>query len=238
MYDASGQRERSDQITRFMPVVRRHALKLLTRLPATVDLDDLIQAGVVGLIEALDRYDPSSGYALATFASQRINGAMVDDLRRRDWLPRKVRREGREVSRTIAELEQRFGRPPSEREIADEMEMPIQRYQQLLGDINNGLLVDYFEDDAEQPGESAPPDDEGLGVDPLTQALAAGDSRALADAVEKLPEREKRLLGFIYQEGMNLKEIGAVLEVSLSRVSQLHSQAIGRLRAQMMDPRE
>lgn len=235
MYDASGQRERNDQVTRFMPMVRRQALKMLTRLPATVDLDDLLQAGVVGLIEALDRYDPLSGCTLSSFASQRINGAMVDDLRRRDWLPRKVRREGREVSRTIAELEQRFGRAPSEREVANEMGMPIDRYQQLLGDINDGLLVDFVEDDPEHPSECAPPDKGGLGIDPLTQALAAGDRTALANAVETLPEREKNLLGFIYQEGMNLKEIGAVLEVSLSRVSQLHSQAIARLRAQMME---
>ncbi|RUR29156.1 RNA polymerase sigma factor FliA [Vreelandella nanhaiensis] len=231
MYTAQGRIQQRELLTQYMPLVRRHALTLQVRLPASIELDDLVQAGTVGLLEALGRFDATQGASFATFASQRIRGAMLDELRTRDWLPRSVRRAARAVDDTIRRLEQQLGRPPEEGEIARELEMPLSEYQQLLNDTNSGQLLP-FEELVADGGEPASLDAGNL---PFDQLLDEQQRQTLIAAIDALPEREKLLMALYYQEELNLKEVGAVLGVTESRVSQLHSQAISRLRARLND---
>lgn len=231
-YTAQGTISREALLREYLPAVRRQALALQVKLPTSVDLDDLIQAGTLGLLDAMGRFDPEAGVAFLPFASQRIRGAMIDELRSRDWLPRSVRRSARDVDSALHRLEQRQGRPPEEREVAAELGMSLEDYQSLLGDINNGFLLPY----EELVAESGEPESGGNGPPTPFAALLDGEHRALLiEAIEALPEREKTLMALYYQEELNLKEIGAVLGVSESRVCQLHSQAVGRLRAKLTD---
>ncbi|WP_116366308.1 RNA polymerase sigma factor FliA [Parahaliea mediterranea] len=231
-YTAQGKISQEALLEEYLPAVRRQALSLQVRLPAGVDLDDLIQAGTLGLLDALGRFDPNAGTAFLPFANARIRGAMIDELRSRDWLPRSVRRRARELDGVMHQLAQELGRPPQEREVAQALGISLQDYQQLLGDINNGFLLPYEEVVVEdgEPEDSAPQSRTPFG------ALLEGERRQqLTEAIDALPEREKLLMGLYYQEELNLKEIGAVLGVSESRVCQLHSQAISRLRTRLVD---
>jgi len=231
MYTAQGTINRSQVIEQYLPMVRRQALTLRVRLPASVELDDLIQAGMVGLLDALDRFDSGQGASFATYASQRVRGAMIDELRSRDWLPRSVRRASRELNRAIQRLQHRLGRAPSEREIATELDMPMEEYHRLLYDVNNGFIEAFEESGTDETSASVVASDVPTAATPLEALMAFGEREELARAIEKLPEREKLLLALYYQEDLNLKEVGAVLGVGESRVCQLHSQAVARLRA-------
>lgn len=230
MYTASGRLSDEALIEDYLPAVRRQALSLKVRLPESIELDDLIQAGFVGLLDALSRYDHSTGVAFGAFANQRIRGAMIDELRSRDWLPRSVRRNARVMEEAIRNLEQRFRRPPEEREIAAEMGMKLEDYRQLLSDTNNGYILGLEELEEESGDLPATDSAESSPIDNILE----GENRALvAAAIDSLPEREKQLLALYYQEELNLKEIGLVFGVSESRVCQLHSQAIKRLRVKL-----
>lgn len=231
MYTAQGRIKQNELLTQYMPLVRRQALTLQVRLPASIELDDLIQAGMVGLLEALGRFDATQGATFATFASQRIRGAMMDELRTRDWLPRSVRRSARAVDRAVRQLEQQLGRAPEEHEIAHHLEMPLGDYQQLLNDTNSGQLLPF----EELVAEGSEPVSYEPNNSPFEQLLDGQQRQTLIDAIEALPEREKLLMALYYQEELNLKEVGAVLGVTESRVSQLHSQAVSRLRARLHD---
>lgn len=232
MYTAKGKIDQNELLAQYLPQVRRQALALQVRLPASIELDDLIQAGMVGLLEALGRFDAGQGASFATFASQRIRGAMIDELRSRDWLPRSVRRNARAVEEAIRRLEQRRGYAPEEHEIAAELEMELADYRQLLNDTNNGQLLPFEElvDEGHDPGQGGNP----FGT-PFGDLVDQQQRGRLVAAIEALPEREKLLMALYYQEELNLKEIGAVLGVTESRVSQLHSQAVSRLRAWLRD---
>ena len=234
MYTQQGVLDRESVVERYGQMVRRVAAHLVARLPANVDIDDLVQAGMNGLLDAVSRYDASQGTQFETFATQRVRGAMLDELRGSDWMPRSVRRNQRAIESAVHALEQRLHRAPTEAEIAQHLKMSLADYQQFLLDAKGAQLV-YLEEAAGDDGE------EGFLQKslPSTAALPLerlGDQRfrtALVDRIEQLPEREKLVMSLYYEEGMNLKEIGAVLGVTESRISQLHSQAVSRLRSQL-----
>lgn len=228
MYTAQGKLKQRDLLEQHLPLVRRHALSLQLKLPACVELDDLIQAGTIGLLDALKRFDANQGASFATFASQRIRGAMLDELRSRDWVPRRVRRNARALDETLRLLEQRLGRAPEEREIAAALGIDLAEYRQLLLDANGSQMValdEMGEDEIDAVSATS------QALSPFAELAEGRDRERLIKAIEALPEREKLLLALYYQEDLNLKEIGAVLGVSESRVCQLHSQAVARLRS-------
>ncbi len=234
MYTAQGALDRESAIERYGPMVRRAASQLVAKLPANVELDDLVQAGMIGLFDAMTRFQLGHGAQFETFAMQRVRGAMLDELRGSDWLPRSVRRNQRAIESAIHKAEQRLRRSPTETEVAAELGLPLAEYQQLLGDARGAQLIylDDFGDGDQDEGfldrhlsSSQPEPGEVLRDTRFRQALAA--------AIERLPEREKLVMGMYYEQDMTLKEIGAVLGVTESRVSQLHSQAVARLRTQM-----
>ncbi|MBP9956795.1 MAG: RNA polymerase sigma factor FliA [Pseudomonas sp.] len=228
MYTAQGKLKQRDLLEQHLPLVRRQALSLQLKLPACVELDDLIQAGTIGLLDALKRFDANQGASFATFASQRIRGAMLDELRSRDWVPRRVRRNARALDETLRLLEQRLGRAPEEREIAAAMGIDLAEYRQLLLDANGSQMValdEMGEDEIDAVSATS------QALSPFAELAEGRDRERLIKAIEALPEREKLLLALYYQEDLNLKEIGAVLGVSESRVCQLHSQAVARLRS-------
>lgn len=226
MYTAQGKLKQNYLLEQHLPLVRRQALNLRTRLPPSVELDDLIQAGTIGLLDAMKRYDPAQGVTFATFASQRIRGAMLDELRSRDWVPRSVRRTSRALDAAFRQLEQRLGRPPEEREVAAALGVDLAEYRQMLLDTNGSYLVALDEMSAEELDARSTTHE----VSPFVEFAKGKDRERLVKAIEALPERERLILALYYQEELNLKEIGAVLGVSESRVCQLHSQSITRLR--------
>jgi len=234
MYTARGTLDRNAAVARYAPMVRRLASQLIARLPANVELDDLVQAGMIGLMDALTRYETGHGAQFETFAMQRIRGAMIDELRGGDWLPRSVRRNQRAIETAVHAVEQRVGRPATEAEVAAQLGLGLAAYQQMLGDAHGGQLL-YLDDLGSGDGEEGFLD-RHAGPESNDPVRALGDGRfreQLAAAIEQLPEREKQVMGMYYEHDMNLKEIGAVLGVTESRVCQLHSQAVARLRNRM-----
>ena len=222
-------------IERYAPLVKRIAYHLLARLPANVQVDDLIQAGMLGLLEASKKYDASKGASFETFAGIRIRGSMLDEVRKGDWAPRSVHRNSRMVSDAIRKIEARTGRDAKDQEVAAELQLSLEDYYGILGDTLGSRLFSF--DDLLQDGEQG-----GLQED--VNSHHPGPSRelederfqsALADAIGNLPERERLVLSLYYDEELNLKEIGEVLGVSESRVSQLHSQCAARLRARLSE---
>lgn len=213
LYTAEGVMDKNSLWQRYVPLVRHEALRLQVRLPASVELDDLLQAGGIGLLNAVERYDALQGTAFTTYAVQRIRGAMLDELRSRDWAPRSVRRNAREVASAMQKVEQRLGRPATEQEVAQILDIDLAEYRQILLDTNNSQLFSYDEW-REEHGESVEPMLEGHeDANPLQHLLEGNLRQRVIEAIEALPEREKMVLTLYYQEELNLKEIGAVLEV-------------------------
>jgi RNA polymerase sigma factor for flagellar operon FliA len=227
--------DREQAVKQYAPLVKRIAYHLMARLPASVQVEDLIQVGLMGLMDALDRYDGTQGAQFESYATQRIRGAMLDELRDSDWLPRHVRKNARTIEQAIHHLEHRFGRHPVEHEIAGEMGLSLPDYQQMLCDARGAQLVyveDFTGDDNEDFFERYVARTE---AGPLDMLQNEAFRERLIDAIDELPEREKSVMGMYYEQEMNLKEIGAVLGVSESRVCQIHGQAVSRLRAKLKD---
>jgi RNA polymerase sigma factor for flagellar operon FliA len=213
-----------------MPLVKRLAHQMKAKLPPSVEVDDLVQAGMIGLLDAIQRYEENHGAQFETYAVLRIRGAMLDELRSNDWMPRSTRQNMRKVEQAMATLQQQLGRPPSESEVAKSLKLSLADYQEMLGDSGGHQLV-YYEDFHDEDGNDSFLDRYAVDDDDPLRALMETDFRqAVIDAIDALPPREKLLMGLYYEEELNLKEIGAVMGVSESRVSQLHSQAVARLR--------
>jgi RNA polymerase sigma factor for flagellar operon FliA len=235
MYTVKGQLDRSALIKQYQPLVRKLAHYMMAKLPPSVEVDDLIQVGLIGLADALSRYEASQGVQFETFATQRIRGAMLDELRGNDWMSRGSRKSQKDIESTMRRLEHRLGRSPVESEIAAEMGLTLADYQSLLGKVRGTQLV-YLEDMARNNED----DDNFLDrhvadsdADPLNMLRDQRLRESLVAAIKSLPEREQYIMSMYYEQDMNLKEIAAVLDVTESRICQLHSQSIARLRAKM-----
>ncbi len=235
MYNVKGKADKNQLLTDHMPLVKRLAHHMKAKLPPSVEVDDLIQAGMIGLLDAISRYEETHGAQFETYAVLRIRGAMLDELRNSDWLPRSMRQNMRKIEAAMASLQQKLGHPPTESEVAKSLKMSLADYQDMLADGGGHQLV-YYEDFHDNEGNDSfldryATDDE----DPLRALLDTDFRQAVIDAIDALPPREKILMGLYYEEEMNLKEIGAVMGVSESRVSQLHTQAVARLRATLRE---
>ena len=214
-------------VSKHSSLVVRIARHLSSKMPASVQVDDLIQAGMVGLLEAAGKYDESKGASFETFAGIRIRGAMLDEIRRGDWGPRSVYRNNRRVNEATRKIEARLGRDARDDEIADEMDIGLKEYFNILKDMR-GCRLFSFEDMFESE-ESRLPNTKGM-HSPDLQLVDEKFKMDLAMAINRLPERERMVLVLYYNRELNLKEIGGMLGVSESRVSQIHSQATGKLR--------
>jgi len=234
MYDADGNRDKNHLVETYAPLVKRLAYHLMAKLPPSVQIDDVIQDGMLGLLDAINRFEEGLGAQFETYAVQRVRGAMLDGLRENDWLPRSARRDMRRIETAIHGLEQRHGRQPSEIELAESLDMPLAEYQRMLQDARGHQLV-HFEDFTDENGEDYFERHLGEHESNPLDLLEEADTRAsLVRAIEDLPEREKLMMALYYDEELNLREIGEVLGVSESRVCQLHSQAVARLRTRIV----
>jgi len=218
--------------TEFAPLVKRIAYQLASKLPASVQVDDLMQAGMMGLLDAMDHYDDSHGAQFETYASQRIRGAMLDELREIDWVPRSVRKNARDIEHAMTTLQQKLGHPPMEHEIAGVLGIELAEYQSMLANARGHQLV-YYEDFRNEDGDPVELNLADGRPNPFELLQDNGMRQALIEAIDGLPEREKMMMAMYYQEDLNLKEIGAVMGVSESRVCQIHTQAVMRLRGKL-----
>jgi RNA polymerase sigma factor FliA len=236
MYTAKGQIDPGTLLKQYSPLVRRLAHQMIAKLPANVELDDLIQVGMIGLSDALSRFDAAQGVQFETFATQRIRGAMLDELRGSDWMSRGDRRQQRAIETAVHKLEQRLGRAPNEGEIAKEMNLSLKEFQELLGKVRGTQLI-YLEDMSGDGGDEDYLDRHVADEDanPLGRLQDQRMREALVEAIKNLPEREQYVMSMYYEHDMNLKEIAAVLKVTESRVCQLHSQSIARLRSRLRE---
>ena len=232
--DAMTSEERDRLLLEHLPTVRYLARRIHERLPQHVELDDLISAGVVGLIDAFSKFDHAKKVQFKSYAQFRIRGAILDSLRTLDWSPRELRRKGRAVEEAIRTTTQRLGRAPAEPEVAKEMGVSLTDYQTLLGELKGleigSLHMERSEDSGDEELSYIPGPAED---DPLFRCLKGEMKQRLADAIDELPEKERMVLTLYYYEELTMKEIGLTLGVVESRVSQIHSSAVVRLRASL-----
>jgi RNA polymerase sigma factor for flagellar operon FliA len=217
-------------VERHADLVRRIAHHLAARLPASVEVDDLVQAGMLGLIEAARNFDSDQGASFETYASIRIRGAMIDEIRKGDWTPRSVHRRTREAAEAVRRIEQATGRAASGAEVAQALGLSPEDYARLLEDAVSGQVLS-LDSHIEDHGEVHVP--AGPSYSPERDLQATEFRQALTEAIDQLPDREKMVLSLYYEQELNLREIGAVLGVSESRVCQIHGQAMVRLRARL-----
>jgi len=212
-------------------LVKRIAYHLLARLPASVIVDDLIQSGMIGLLEAANNFDSSKGASFETFAGIRIRGAMLDEIRRGDWTPRSVHKNSRMVTEAIKVLESELGRDVTDVEVAEKLDIPLNEYHHILNEVSCGKIIGIedlgINEDSIQAFE-----DKNIN-DPYQDIEQIIFKKSLTECITTLPEREALVLSLYYDEELNLREIGQVLDVSESRVSQIHSQALHRLKSRM-----
>jgi len=225
---AANRREADALVARHAELVKRIAYHLAGRLPPSVEVDDLIQAGMIGLLEAAAHYSSDRGASFETYAGIRIRGAMIDALRKLDWAPRSVHRRAREAAAAMRTIEEREGREARDAEVAEAMGVPLDEYNRILQDAAV-CQVTSLDDSV---GATDVPDQS---TDPGEETEHGALRTAMATAIANLPERERLVMSLYYDEELNLKEIGAVLGVSESRVCQIHGQALVRLRARMRE---
>jgi len=212
-------------------LVKRIAYHLLARLPASVIVDDLIQSGMIGLFEAANNFDSSKGASFETFAGIRIRGSMLDEIRRGDWTPRSVHKNSRMVSEAIKQLEAELGRDVIDIEVAEKLDISLNEYHHILSEVSTGKILGI--NDLGISEDALKFDESYHGDDPYQSIEHGAFKKGLSECISTLPEREALVLSLYYDEELNLREIGQVLDISESRVSQIHSQAMHRLKARM-----
>lgn len=217
-------------------LVKRIAAHLMGRLPSTVEMDDLVQVGLIALLAAARQYSPDKGASFATYAGIRIRGAMLDEVRSMEWTPRSVHRNQRRLTQAMREVENRKGGEAQAEEIAAAMSVSVEEYHRMVADSATGKMFSL--DQMSEAGDPRAELDGGLGEDPVATLEDEEMRQALAAQIGKLPEREAMVMALYYDEELNLKEIGKVLGVSESRVCQIHGQALIRLRARLQDLRD
>lgn len=239
-YEEEAQRaaipNRDELIVAHLPLVKFLVGKIAAQLPQHLDREDLMSAAVIGLITAAERFDPNRGVQFKTFVEQRIRGTIMDELRSQDWLTRSLREKFKRLEREFAVLEQKLGRNPTGEEVASAMGMTLQEYYQLLEEVHFLSVVsldDSWEDDEGSPFGLLDVLEDDRVINPQNQMMARQMVDGLSEAIEGLPEKERIVVTLYYYEELNLKEIGAVLNLTESRICQLHSQAIMRLRTKM-----
>jgi RNA polymerase sigma factor for flagellar operon FliA len=226
--------ERDALINETLPLIKHIAHRVATRLPSNIELQDLINAGVLGLLDAIDKFEPERNVKFKTYAEVRIRGAILDSLRNLDWAPRSLRKKSRDLERTYADLSQKLGRPATDEEMSEAMGADLEDFHALVDQLH-GLTIGSFENLSD--GEDSDsylnyyPDDGSN--DPFTRFQSSELTQLLVDAIEDLPEKERLVLSLYYYEEFTMKEIGSLLGVNESRVSQLHTKAMLRLRGKL-----
>ncbi len=233
MYDNLENAGHDELVTKYAPLVKRIAYHLKARLPATVIVDDLLQAGMIGLLEASRKYDANQGASFETYAGIRIRGSMLDELRRNDWAPKSVHRKVRDITQAIQSIEHREGRDARDEEVVELLGISRDEYFKTLQDVSSHRVLSWDELGVDEDAFGHSVSDNKTGVH---DQLEKQHFRAkLSDSISSLPEREKMIVSLYYESELNLREIGSVMNVSESRISQLLSQAHIRLRARMRD---
>lgn len=224
----NGSTKDADQLIRqHGELVRRIAYHLCARLPSSVEVDDLIQAGMIGLLEAAAQFTAGRGATFETYAGIRIRGAMLDSLRRLDWTPRSVHRRARDLAEAVIAIERETGAEAEPAAVAAKMGVSLDDYHQIVQDASTSFVSSLDEIEGHDTADAR--------LDPFREVAEEGFRNALAEAIDGLPEREKLMMSLYYQDELNLKEIGLVLGVTESRVCQLHGQALSRLKARLAD---
>jgi RNA polymerase sigma factor for flagellar operon FliA len=226
--------EREALILEHLSLIRHVAHRVATRLPSSVEIADLVNAGVIGLLDAVDKFEPERGVKFKTYAELRVRGAIIDSLRDLDWAPRSLRRRSRDLERVYGELEQQLGRPATDEEVSKALGQNLAEFHELLDQLN-GLNIGSFDDSFQQDDSETfinyyPDDGQN---DPHIQFEAVELNTIMTEAIDALPEKERMVLTLYYYEEMTMKEIGSILGVNESRVSQLHSKATLRLRSRL-----
>ncbi|MDA7746370.1 RNA polymerase sigma factor FliA [Psychromonas sp.] len=224
------QTDTSDLITRHSELVQKIAYHLMARLPASVLVDDLVQSGMIGLLEAARNFDATKGASFETFAGIRIRGAMIDEMRKGDWVPRSVHKNSRTIASAIDAVEKQTGEDAKEIDIANYLQLSLPEYQQMLSDVNCAKLIAY--EDLSNPNDMFAQKSETFDST-FDEVSEHQFTQQLAQMIEQLPQREALVLSLYYDEELNLKEIGLIIEVSESRVSQILSQALHRLKSKV-----
>jgi RNA polymerase sigma factor FliA len=220
-----------ESFARYAPFVKKIAYHLMGRLPANIQIEDLIQAGMIGLIEAVKNYDATQGASFETYAGIRIRGAMLDEVRSGDWTPRSVHRKQRELSEAMRKVENRKGADARDHEVAAELGIGLDEYHHILADAAGARIfsLDAGDDEEDSYESYVASQDE----DPHQSLERSSFKRALAEAVKGLPQREALIMSLYYEEELNLREIGEIIGVSESRICQIHGEALLRLRGRM-----
>lgn len=230
------QAQKDELIKEYAPLIKFIAQKIAVRLPSNIELDDLISAGVIGLMDAIDKYDPTRDNKFKTYAEFRVRGAILDELRAQDWVPRSIRDKAKLLDKTIANLEIELGRTATDEEVAKALNVNIDEFHELVNQVRpvSLLPIDQATTFSNTDKKSIMDILEGSRLNnPFNQLNIKSIKDVVAQAIEELPERQRLVLSLYYYEDLNLKEIGQVLRVTESRVSQLHAQAVTRLRAKL-----
>ena len=227
---------RDQLITDYAPLIRFIAQRIALRLPPNIDIDDLVSSGIIGLMDAIDKYDPSRDNKFRTYAEFRIRGAILDELRSQDWVPRSVRDKAKRIEKTSSRLEQEHGRAVSEQEISKDLGMPLDKYHRMLARVRTVMLVPIDEVTGSTPlyqRNLLECLDNETPKNPFISLKIKSLKKTLKESIEALPEKQKLVLSLYYYEELNLKEIGKILNVTESRVSQIHTQALTRLQSKL-----